>query len=92
MRVNLRVPYEERHEAKRLGAWWDPARKTWFIVNREDLTPFMRWLPIEQAQSKRKEKPAPTIAARSFNLPECSCSSPPWEHCEHTQNAPAKFA
>lgn len=44
MRVNLRVSFEEKDEAKSLGARWDPARKTWYIQDVEDLTPFMRWI------------------------------------------------
>lgn len=45
MRVNLKVPYAEKDQARRLGAKWDRARQTWYIENMEDLTPFMRWMP-----------------------------------------------
>lgn len=45
MRVNLKVPYEERHEAKKHGARWDPARKTWFVENIANLEPLLRWVP-----------------------------------------------
>ncbi len=44
MRVNLEVSFEEKDEAKSLGAQWDPARKTWYLRDVEDLTPFMRWI------------------------------------------------
>jgi hypothetical protein len=44
MRVNLQVSFEEKDEAKRLGARWDPARKTWYLQDVEDLTPFMHWI------------------------------------------------
>lgn len=44
MRINLNCPFEEKDEAKRLGAHWDVARKVWYIVDVEDLTPFMRWI------------------------------------------------
>lgn len=36
MRVDLRVPYSEKDEAKRHGARWDAVRKTWWI-NRHDI-------------------------------------------------------
>jgi hypothetical protein len=45
MRVNLKVPFDERGEAKRLGASWDAARKTWYVQNRENLKPFLKWMP-----------------------------------------------
>ncbi len=30
-RIYLRVPYEEKEEAKQLGARWDPDRKQWYV-------------------------------------------------------------
>ena len=30
------------------------------------------------------DKPAKVTPATSFLLPCCACSSPPWDHCEHT--------
>lgn len=44
MRMNLKVPYEQKDLARRLGAQWDPARKLWYVVDVEDLTPFMGWV------------------------------------------------
>lgn len=41
----LDVPYEEREEAKRLGAKWNPDRKRWWILAAGDRKPFKRWLP-----------------------------------------------
>jgi len=55
MRINLQVPYEDKEEAKRLGAIWDVARKTWYIQNKEDLRPFLKWIP------KRLTKPHRSI-------------------------------
>ena len=42
MRINLDCPYAEKDQAKALGARWDG--KTWYIIDVEDLTPFMRWI------------------------------------------------
>ncbi|HBD4305845.1 TPA: DNA primase, partial [Escherichia coli] len=30
-RIDINVPYNEKDEAKRLGARWDATRKTWYI-------------------------------------------------------------
>lgn len=45
MRVDLQVPYSEKDEAKRRGARWDIARRTWYVENIERLEPFLRWIP-----------------------------------------------
>ena len=47
MRVNLRVPYEERHEAKRKGARWDAVRYTWYVMADEKLDGFLKWVPAK---------------------------------------------
>lgn len=63
MRVNLKVPYKQKEEAKRLGARWDSARQVWYVENREDLSPFLKWMPRHltrphQEKSAAKEKSA----------------------------------
>ena len=45
MRINLVTPFAEKDAAKALGARWDAAKKCWYIVDVDDLTPFMRWIP-----------------------------------------------
>ncbi len=45
MRINLTTPFAEKDAAKALGARWDSARKIWYVVDPQDLTPFMRWIP-----------------------------------------------
>jgi hypothetical protein len=93
MRINLSTRYEERFEAKSLGAKWDPARKTWYIVDIEDLTPFMRWIDRPNSNRSKREiglmrskaklkKPRETV---SVYKPHCGCYHVlPWEDCEHT--------
>lgn len=44
MRVNLNVPFDQKDEARRAGARWDMARKTWYVENVERLEPFMAWI------------------------------------------------
>lgn len=45
VRVDLKVPFDEKEQAKLVGARWDPARKVWYVVNADDLHPFIRWMP-----------------------------------------------
>lgn len=45
MRINLNVPFNKKDDVKRLGARWDPARKTWFIENEENIISFWDYMP-----------------------------------------------
>lgn len=45
MRTYLEVPYKDKDQAKRLGAWWDSSERKWFVENVEDLRPFLPWVP-----------------------------------------------
>ena len=43
--IDLEVPYHDKELAKAAGARWDVRRKVWYVVDRDDLTPFAKWLP-----------------------------------------------
>lgn len=43
--TDLNVPFHEKDDAKRLGARWDAARKTWFLPDGTNTAPFTKWLP-----------------------------------------------
>jgi hypothetical protein len=50
----LNVPYEHREEAKEAGAWWDPARRLWFIPPGRPVNHYLlddSWFPIEACAS-----------------------------------------
>jgi len=68
MRINLNCPFQDKDQAKSLGAKWDMARKTWYIVDMEDLTPFMRWIPGHRANPGKQQ--APESAAGGITLKE----------------------
>ena len=63
MRVNLKVPYSQKEEAKKLGARWDSGRQVWYVENIEDLGPFLKWMP-EHLTKRHEEK-----SARNEKLP-----------------------
>lgn len=44
MIVWLKVPFQQKDEARRLGAQWNDARRLWYVENIEDLRPFMKWI------------------------------------------------
>lgn len=55
MKTYLFVPYEEKDQAKRLGAWWDAGRKQWYVPDGMKTEPFSRWLgqpaPVSTTQT-----------------------------------------
>lgn len=97
-RVYLAVSFSEKDEAKQLGARWDRDRRQWW-VNQEDLAKrpgIRRWIvdkplaadvndPAAGRERRDSVMSAPVrTLATTFDLPACACSTPPWEHCEHT--------
>jgi len=44
-RVDLRVPINDKDDAKRLGARWDSQHKLWYVPERVDVAHFKKWLP-----------------------------------------------
>ncbi len=91
MRMNLKVPFAEKDEAKKLGARWDAARKLWYIDNEAKLAACARWSPTPHAAGEGAAAAAPAASARQSagklvigsayreTLPTCAC--PPWELC-----------
>lgn len=94
MRVNLKVPFAQKDEAKSLGARWDPVSKVWYVQGDFDLSKFSRWVPsaaqsVEEVSVKRvldnplnKTKNNDEIGSAYFDL-ICDCL--PWEGCEKCQ-------
>lgn len=50
--VILEVPFKDKDEAKRLGAWWDPDIKKWFVPKGVPVMQFKRWIPSDQTDSR----------------------------------------
>jgi len=44
-RIDLRVPINEKEEATRLGARWDPSQKVWYVPSNIDPAPLQKWCP-----------------------------------------------
>lgn len=94
MRFDLKVPFAEKDQAKRLGARWDAGRKRWYIDGHLDAALFSQWQPTPPGESsgespaqKRKvpgqESPAEKVhvGRRFVELPRvCDCL--PWDDCD----------
>lgn len=44
MRVDLDVPFADRAKAKQLGAKWDMEKQVWYVQNKDNLWPFLKWM------------------------------------------------
>ncbi|KAB2914328.1 MAG: hypothetical protein F9K30_19620 [Dechloromonas sp.] len=93
MRMNLKVAFAEKDEAKKLGARWDAARKLWYVEDARDLDAFARWSPTPHVAGDAVAASAPPRAAGRqsagklvigagyvAHAPVCDC--PPWLLCE----------
>lgn len=56
-RIYLEVPYEERHEAKALGARWDAVKKAWYVGPGVKPEKFAKW--------ERRHQEAATLDPRA---------------------------
>ena len=95
MRINLVTPFAEKDAVKALGARWDATKKLWYIVDVSDLTPFLRWIPHEDAAMADSDAGASAPNARPLKavgglttsanqVPHCGCDVLPWDDCVHT--------
>ena len=63
-RIYLNVPFEEKEEAKKLGAKWDPGRKLWYIP--KDMV-FERSIDVRQLLHSWYEEPP--VKAEPLKIP-----------------------
>jgi hypothetical protein len=62
-RLNIHVPYDQRQEAKALGARWDAEASTWFIPPGVDRTKFAKWIGAPLPVAPKSTVPKLTILA-----------------------------
>ena len=41
----LDVPWDDKDEVKKLGAWFDMQKKAWYVPKNADISKFEKWLP-----------------------------------------------
>lgn len=91
MRMNLKVPFAEKDQAKQLGARWDAGRKVWYIEGNADVAVFSRWSPTPHDASapavraprrgNAGESGTVHVGSRYVELPRvCDCL--PWDDCD----------
>jgi antirestriction protein ArdC/phage/plasmid primase-like uncharacterized protein len=58
-RIYLDVPYEEKEDAKKLGARWDRKAKSWFVREGADLEAVSKWMTKDGPEKSRAPKLSP---------------------------------
>lgn len=52
-RIDLRVPFNEKDEARRLGARWDSSQRVWYVPANVDPAPLQKWCPLPSRPNMR---------------------------------------
>ncbi len=93
MRLNLKVPFAEKDEAKKLGARWDAARKSWYIENGVDMASFAKWSPtpesssgaenppLKSAPAKKQQATGKVVVGSEYVEQPRICKCLPWDVC-----------
>ncbi|TDN48860.1 zincin-like metallopeptidase domain-containing protein [Scandinavium goeteborgense] len=66
----IKVPYQERNEAKALGAKWDRSEQTWFVPAGVSLDKFTKWNGGEAAAAAQDVPPQKATPDRSAERQE----------------------
>ncbi|MBL8429445.1 MAG: hypothetical protein JNJ95_06070 [Dechloromonas sp.] len=95
MRMNLKVPFAEKEQAKKLGARWDSAQKVWYVEKPIDMAPFARWSPTLHERTNGGEViKSPKVSAfmqegsgkvqvgGNYVVQPKVCDCLPWDSCE----------
>ena len=60
--ISLKVPFNEKDQAKALGARWNAELKQWYVPQGVDSTPFAKWL-TDATNTARSSTPAGTLSS-----------------------------
>ena len=65
--INLKVPFNEKDQAKSLGARWNAEAKLWYVPQGVEATPFEKWLSsaVNVAPTQPAAKPTEKHIAQS---------------------------
>ena len=94
MRLNLKVSFAEKDEAKKLGARWDAAQKIWYVEGKADMAPFAKWSPTAQpspaagepaaksAPAGKQQSPGKLVVGENYVEQARVCECLPWDVCD----------
>ena len=68
MKIKLKVPYEQRYDAKDLGAKWDQDERCWFIPSGMDIIPFQQWMESPTSEQGESDDSSQTAKTQDQSL------------------------
>jgi Domain of unknown function (DUF5710) len=68
--MNLKVPFNEKDQAKSLGARWNAEAKLWYVPQGIDAAPFEKWLSSAPNASPN------TVPAQAAAKPAIQANTP----------------
>lgn len=63
--IPLKVPFNEKDQAKALGARWNAESKHWYVPQGIDATPFEKWLVAGGVPAQSSAKPVDAKPAQA---------------------------
>jgi len=90
MRMNLKVPFAEKDQVKKLGARWDAALKVWYVAGEADMSPFAKWspsphdgaAPAKEGGARKQLASGKIFVGSAFVVQERLCDCLPWDVCD----------
>ena len=67
--ITLKVPFNEKDQAKSLGARWNAESKHWYVPQGVDAAPFEKWLTSAAASSPSLSTSKPVTKSNTENKP-----------------------
>lgn len=65
--INLKVPFNEKDQAKALGARWNAEFKQWYVPQGVDSAPFAKWFTDSAAPAKAATQPTTQATAKAYD-------------------------
>lgn len=69
-RTYLNVPFADKDKVKKLGAWWDNDKKSWFFNSDKDSSLFSQWISGEQPNQPSKTNTKNKDNPKKISIPQ----------------------
>lgn len=66
--ITLKVPFNEKDQAKALGARWNAESKHWYVPQGVDAAPFEKWITNSSSQAPSLNTVKPAIQSASTDM------------------------
>ena len=73
--INLKVPFNEKDQAKSLGARWNAEAKLWYAPQGVDTAPFEKWLSAATNAAPAQAAAKPTEKSTVKSMPQANASA-----------------